>query len=497
MKVLLSIIICFPLLGSAQLRMGKIFSDNMILQRDKPVHVWGKATPGSTVIATFAAEERSTIVKPDASWDVYFSKQKANARPQSIIVLSGNEKIELSNILMGDIWICFGQSNMEFPMRKEMHFRQESSRTDQPLIHFYNPWFAGKYLFGKLFTDSVRERMNAQEFFQGQWQHCDSSTVKEMSAIGYYFAKEITAHENIPVGMINLSIGGAPIEAFISRETLASDHRFASKVQGDWLINDALPVWARQRGKENIGAGNDTDPSGPAHPFKPGFAYAAGIEPILGLPVSGMLWYQGESNSQELPRVQEYGELLRLLIADYRRRWHEPRMPFYWVQLSSIDTTHYQSRYWPEFRNEQRRLLSSVNDGGMAVCSDIGFKNDVHPTDKKTVGERLSRWALNKTYKRNILPSGPLPLKAKYKGGNIIITFQYTGNSLQTPDGQKVNGFSLDGITDVPAIIKNKTIIIPSQYRPEYIYYGWKPFSDANLYNSDMLPASTFKLKVQ
>ena len=386
---------------------------------------------------------------------------------------------------------------MEFPMRKEMHFRQEVSRTDQPLIRFYNPWFAGKYVFGKLFTDSVRERMNAQDFFQGQWQRCDSNTVKEMSAIGYYFAKEIATQENIPVGMINLSIGGAPIETFISRKTLASDDRFASKVQGDWLSDDALPVWARQRGKENIGTDNDTDPSGPAHPFKPGFAYAAGIEPILGLPVRGMLWYQGESNSQELPRVKEYGELLKLLITDYRRKWREPRMPFYWVQLSSIDTTGYQSRYWPEFRNEQRKLLGSVNHGGMAVCSDIGFKNDVHPTDKKTVGERLSRWALNGTYKKNIIPSGPLPLRAKYKEGNIIIAFRYAGNGLQTPGDQKVSGFSLDGIADAPATIKKKTIIIPSQYRPEYIYYGWKPFSDGNLYNSDMLPASTFKIKVQ
>ena len=172
-------------------------------------------------------------------------------------------------------------------------------------------------------------------------------------------------------------------------------------------------------------------------------------------------------------------------------------MPFYWVQLSSIDTANYKSQYWPQFRDEQRILLNEVKNGGMAVCSDIGFKNDVHPTNKKTVGERLARWALNKTYKRNIVPSGPLPLNAKYVKGNIVISFQYTANGLQTADGKTIRGFSTDGNIETGAVIQNKTIVIAAKEKPEFVYYAWKPFTDANLVNSELLPASTFKIKVK
>lgn len=184
-----------------------------------------------------------------------------------------------------------------------------------------------------------------------------------------------------------------------------------------------------------------------------------------------------------------------LLINDYRRQWRQPDMPFYWVQLSSIDTTNYQSHYWPQFRDEQRKLLDEVKYGGMAVSSDIGFKNNVHPTNKKAVGERLARWALNKTYGRDIIRSGPLPLKAVYKNGRVIISFRYN-KELHTSDGKTLRGFSLNGRTDAEAMIENGQVIVPADIKPDHIYYGWKPYSDANLVNSAELPASTFKIEV-
>ncbi|HEY9364139.1 MAG TPA: sialate O-acetylesterase, partial [Chitinophagaceae bacterium] len=338
------------------------------------------------------------------------------------------------------------------------------------------------------------------DFYENaDWQNCDSNAVKAMSAVGYYFAKNIVASENIPIGLINLSIGGAPIETFISHEALQSSKQFAEKVKGNWLENTSLPEWIRERGKQNIGS-NPTgyqDDLGLNHAYKPGFAYAGGVAPIIAMPIKGVLWYQGESNSLELDRVNEYRDLLHLLIDDYRAKWKQPLMPFYWVQLSSIDTANYKSQYWPQFRYEQRKLLKEVKNGGMAVCSDIGFKNDVHPTNKKTVGERLARWALNKTYKRNIVPSGPLPLNAKYVKGNIVISFHYTANGLQTADGKTIRGFSTDGNIETEAVIQNKTIIIAAKEKPEFVYYAWKPFTDANLVNSELLPASTFKIKVK
>jgi sialate O-acetylesterase len=489
-----------PFVSTAQLKVAKIFSDNMVLQRDQPLHIWGKGIPLKQVAVSFAKVQKTVVVKVDSSWSVYFGKQKANAQPQTILITAHKEKIALKNIVIGDVWLCSGQSNMEWAMSKEMHFKEEVRYTGQPLIRLYNPSPAGRYVYGEVYGDSLNERLNTDEFYgDADWKQCDSNAVKPMTAVGYYFAKSIVLSENIPIGLINLSIGGAPIETFISRETLQNDKRFAQKVSGNWLANNNLPEWIRERGKQNVGNNRNGygDDLGLNHAYKPGFAYAGGIAPIITMPIKGVLWYQGESNSLELQRVEEYRDLLHLLIDDYRRKWKQPSLPFYWVQLSSIDTANYKSQYWPQFRDEQRNLLNEVKNGGMAVCSDIGFKNNVHPTNKKAVGERLARWALNKTYGRNIVPSGPLPLKAKYNNGNIVISFKYIATGLQAADGKSLRGFSTDGKIEIGAIIQKNKIIIKVKEKPAFIYYAWRPFTDANLVNSELLPASTFKLGVK
>ncbi|MBS1491757.1 MAG: sialate O-acetylesterase [Bacteroidetes bacterium] len=495
MVVLLSLF--SPLLVKAQLRTAKIFSDNMVLQRNLPVRVWGKAIPGKKVSVLFAGKIKTVIVKPDSSWRVLFPKQKANINPQTIFISSGNENRELKNILVGDLWLCLGQSNMEWPMEKEMHFKKELLMANRPLLRLYNPTYAGKNIYGKPFPDSIVRRLNVNDFYKGQWEASDSNSFKSMSAVGYYFAKEILAREKIPIGLIHLAIGGSPIETFINREAMKNDSRFFAKVKGNWLTNDALPVWVRLRGKQNTDSTKNIlmDDLGPNHAFKPGFAFASGIQPMIELPIKGILWYQGESNAQERERVNEYVDLMKLMVSDYRTKWSQPGLPFYFVQLSSIDTANYKGQWWPFFRDEQRKALDQINNSGMAVCTDIGLKNDVHPRDKKTVGERLARWALNKTYKRNIVSSGPLPVAAIYKNGIITISFRHA-HKLRTADGSHLRGFSLNGITDVEATINKESIIISAKEKPAYIYYGWKPFTDANLTNSERLPASTFKIKV-
>jgi sialate O-acetylesterase len=215
------------------------------------------------------------------------------------------------------------------------------------------------------------------------------------------------------------------------------------------------------------------------------------------MPIRGLLCYQGESNAQEIERVNEYGALSSLMVNDYRAKWKATQLPFFFVQLSSIDTLKYKGRLWPQFREEQRKMLQLISNSGMAVCSDIGFKNDVHPTNKKTVGERLARWALNKTYRKNIIPSGPLPSGAKYLNGKISIDFGYSGKGLKVSGGKILKGFSLDGQKEIPAQILQNKIIIAVMEKPVFIYYGWEPFTEANLVNSENLPASTFKIKVE
>jgi sialate O-acetylesterase len=492
-------IFLFPLSVQAQLQLAKIFSDNMLLQRERPIHVWGKGVPGKNVGVGFADEVVIINVKPDSTWSVELSPQKANSIPQSLFVESAGKKIALKNILIGDIWLCIGQSNMEWPVMREIHFKEEKENSDQPLLRFYNPTYAGKNIFGTAFPDSVVQLLTKDIFFNGQWQRCDSNTFKTMSAVAYYFGTKVTGMIKVPIGLINLSIGGAPLETFISEDALKNSEQFSSKLKGDWLDNGALAVWVRERGRQNVGTVSnvEADEYGKNHGYKPGFAYECGINPILSMPIKGILCYQGESNAQEMERVNEYAALSALMIADYRDKWRQPQLPFYFVQLSSIDTIKYKGHLWPQFRNEQREMLQEIPFSGMAVCSDIGLKDDVHPTNKKDVGERLARLALNKTYKQDIIPSGPLPLYAKYENGKLIIYFEDIAKGLKTSAGGRLRGFSVDGKNEIKAAIGRSRIVIRMNSKPTYIFYGWKPFSDGNLVNSENLPASTFKIKVQ
>lgn len=482
----------------AQLSMPSIFTDGMVLQRSKPIHFWGKGMPGNTVEIVFANKVKKTIVKNDSTWSLIFKKQKANSVPQSIQITSGEDNITLSNILIGDLWLCIGQSNMEWPMAKEKHFKEEIKLAKQSLLRFYNATYAGKGFYNQTFPDSILQMLQEKDFYKGYWAVSDSNSIKQMSAVGYYFGKEIVKNENIPVGLINLSIGGCPIETFISLDVLKQNSQFAPKTSGNWLNNNALPVWIRERGTQNVGniAVRYADELGPNHPFKPGFAYAAGIEPLVQMPIKGAIWYQGESNAQELERVREYGDLQTLMVDDYRTKWKQPKMPFYWVQLSSIDTANYKSQYWPAFRDEQRKLLAKIKYGGMVVSSDIGAKDNVHPTNKKDIGQRLARWALNDSYKKRMVVSGPLPQKAIYKNGTIVINFNHIGEGLQTSGNESLGGFSLDGKKEVHAAVKGTTVEIISKHKPSYIFYGWQPYSQGNLINTEGLPTSTFKIKV-
>ena len=480
--------------------LDKVFSDNMVVQRDKEFRVSGRGIPGEGVEIFFGRKTKRTKAGKDSLWVVNFPPRKSCAVPQELIVRSRGAEIVLRNILIGDVWLCSGQSNMEWTMGKEMHYLQALKNANQPLVRFCNPWPAGRYVYGEAFKHDLLKRLTPEKFYRWEkWQICDSTTLAAQSAVAFYFARMVTERTGVPVGIVNVSLGGAPIETFIAREALAVSKQFAPKVKpGNWLENESLPVWPRERGRQNVGAVNGApgDEYGPNHGYKPGFAFEGGIKPLSHLAIKGVLWYQGESNAQETERVEEYEALFRLLVKNYRAEWKNQCMPFYWVQLSSIDTLHYKSHFWPQFRDLQRQSMSKVQNGGMAVSSDIGSRHDVHPTNKKDVGERLARWALAQDYGQEITPSGPLPLKAKYRNAQIEINFQYA-DGLKASTGNDIKGFSTDGKTEIRAFVERGRVIIPVSEKPGFVYYGWKPFSDGNLMNGEALPASTFKIEVK
>lgn len=497
-----SVMLCLLFLGSlsktySQLTVDKHFSDHMVLQREQPITLSGNALPEALVRVEFGVIHLQTSADSNGHWSLVLPSQKAQNTPASLVIRTEKEQIELKDVLVGDVWLLIGQSNMEFELQKESHYEQEKNKLQQPLLRFYNPSFAGKYIYNRHFKDSVLNRLTPELFYSDvDWQVSDSTSAPSMSAVGYYFARRIIAEQEIPVGLIHLAIGGAPLESFISVEALASDPEFSKKVKGNWLYNDALPDWIRERGRQNVGKRFIyADQFGPNHGYKPGFAYTSGIKGLKNYPIRGILWYQGESNAQEVDRVMEYNDLQKLMVSQFRTLWKQPELPFYYAQLSSIDTVRYKGQLWPLFRNEQRLFLNSTENTGMAVTSDIGAQHDVHPRDKKTVGERLSRWALRDVYHHDIIVSGPLVSKVEYRGNQLMIHFDSVGKGL-TFEGDRLVGFYLDG-KPVKARIKGRIVVIHVKEKPTEVAYGFASFSKGNLTNKEGLPASSFILKVQ
>lgn len=497
MRISFLICLIIPLVLKAQFTVAPYFSDNMVLQRDQPIHVWGRASPGIKISVSLLNQKKFAIVQLDSSWNIYFNPTMANSQPSKLIIESGAYKKVFKNVLIGDIWLCIGQSNMQFTMQQEMHYKEELKNAKQPLLRFYNPTYIGQDVYNKLFSDSMLQRLNQANFYsQTSWNQSDSQNFSSMSAVGYYFGKELVSDIHIPIGLINLSVGGAPIETFINQDILK---KTTNKVNGNWINNNTIPIWVRTRATQNVGGllNAPFDNYGPSHAFKPGFIFNAGINSLTKFPIKGVIWYQGESNAQEIERVNEYGKLFKLMVNDYRSKWALPKLPFYFAQLSSIDTINYKGQLWHYFREEQRQLVKGIKYTGMAVTSDLGFKNDVHPTNKKQVGERLALLALNKTYSRKIISSGPLPISANYVNNEIIIAFENAKEGLFVSEGLTVNGFSVNGLKGIDAVIKKDKIVIKYSTKPQFVYYGWQPYSKGNLVNKSQLPASTFKIIVK
>ena len=465
----------------------------MVLQRNQPIRVWGRGVPGSTLLVTLKNEALRTQVKSDSTWLVTFTPLPASTTGVSLQVQSEEQQLRFGNILIGDVWICIGQSNMEWPLQREQHWLQEKEEANQPLIRFLNPSPAGRNVYNVSYNDSLLKRLHPANFYEWkEWAVATPTSLLNMSAVAYYFGKTLVKETGVPIGLIHLAIGGAPLESFISTATLQSDTFFSKKINGDWRLNESLPTWIRVRGKQNLDSVHYLygDQWGPHHAYKPGFAYASGIAPLQQQGVSGFLLYQGESNAEEEARVVEYRALSTLLIDSYRSLWQNNRLPFYWVQLSSI-----QRPLWPFFRDEQRKLLDEIKYSGMAVTSDIGHPTDVHPRDKKTVGERLARWALADIYHHRVIVSGPLATRAWYKRGKIYIRFNY-GADLHSSDGKPLRTFSVDSTHFINVQLKRNRVVIPCAIKPTYVFYGYQPYSEGNLVNKEGLPASTFKLAV-
>lgn len=491
----------------APLVLGRAFGDHMVFQRGVPVRIFGTATPGASVSVTFGWEKTSVNADATGRWLATLPAMPANTNSRILSVTDGKESKFVNDVLVGEIWIAAGQSNMEWPLAREAHAATELPAAANASLRLLNLPFAGQYFFSRPFGSNELARMTSERFYSGAWRPCSPESAKDFSAIAYYFGREVQRELDVPVGIIHLAVGGSPTEAWIRRAALAGDPELRAMAQGNWLTNAALDDWCRERGHQNLDAGIKFglpvpgDDLGPNHHFKPGFLWSAGPARLLPFAIRGVIWYQGESNSLDARRVSQHEKLFPLLVRDWRAAWNK-NIPFLFCQLSSIRTNKYKSAFWPEFRDQQRRFMDMPNTG-MVVTSDIGALDDVHPRNKREVGRRLALWALADTYGKADEFSGPLP--ESVRGGSspeLTVLFSH-GEGMKASRGGALRGFEIAGADGVfhpaQAVVSGNKIIVSAAgvSHPVTVRYGWQPFSEGNLVNDAGLPASTFSARVK
>ena len=473
------------------LSLPAIYSDNMVIQQNKPFVVAGTADSGKEVVVSFGKQKIITKAAEDGSWKVMFTPMMADGEKYTIAVECGKEKIKFKNVVIGEVWLCSGQSNMAFMVKESSHKTQSLANIKDKDIRLYD-------MKPRVFTDNIEwdstslAALNRHDYYvPTAWQLQDEENVSDFSAVAYHFGAMLADSLGVPVGLICNAVGGAPAESFIDRKTIEFNPTLVD-ILYNWRQNDMIQDWCRGRAAQNITKSTNKLQR---HPYEPCYLYETGIAPIACYPIQGAIWYQGESNAHN---VELHEKIFPTLVDCWRRTWNNPEMPFYFVQLSSI-----KRPSWPHFRDSQRRMAGSIPFCDFAVSSDKGHPTDVHPKEKAPVGERLARLALNQTYgMEHVAQHGPTPVRAFSLRGKTVIEFS-DANKLMTSDGAPLRGLEIAGKTagftavdfEKKATIKGNRIIIEGE--AHRIRYGWKPFTDANLVNEAGLPASTFEITVE
>lgn len=482
---ILARVVCSAITGDyGGLHMPVIYTDNMVLQRNCPLDIHGTADAGEKVTVSIAGQKQSAVTTSDGKWSVCLQPMQAGG-PHTLTVSAGKQRLQYNNVLIGEVWLCSGQSNMEFRMDEGVDARTDIPQSGNSNIRLFD--MKARWRTNHVEWDaSVLDSLNHLQYYkETKWAECTPNTATRFSAVAYYFGKMLQDSLQVPVGLICNAIGGSPTESWVSRRSL--EFHFPAILR-NWTQNDFIQDWVRERGVFNTKKSTDKYQR---HPYEPCYSYESGILPLDQFPVKGVIWYQGESNAHN---YEAHEKLFRLLVEGWREHWNNPELPFYYVQLSSIDRPS-----WPWFRDSQRRLMHEIPHTGMAVSSDQGDSLDVHPKNKRPVGERLARWALNRTYgNTHVVPSGPLFRSVEYQDGAAYVSFDYA-DGMRTSDGKAIRTFEIaetDGLY-YPAqaeVVGNRIKVHSARVKnPHYVRYAWQPFTRANLVNAQGLPASTFR----
>lgn len=465
------------------LKLPLLYGENMVLQRQEPLILQGTANHNETVEVIFNGEMKSAITDFNGHWQVEFPAMEGGG-PYSLTIHTKSKSFTIEKVYVGEVWLASGQSNMAFKVRDMADASTVLKDSLNPDVFMFA--MKGKALSGEIYTEEELKNSNASNYFESAgWQSSNKENLPEFSAVAYAFAYSLQKKLNVPIGVISNAVGGSPTQSWISREAMEQSHETVNLLN-DTHLNPMVDKWVAERIEFNMAEQNKFKIKA-RHPYQPTILFDAGIMPIKDFAIKGVIWYQGESNADH---VALHDKLFRTLVADWRAHFKNEQLPFYYVQLSSINRP-----TWGAFRDSQRQLLD-VPLTGMAVTYDVGDETDVHPTKKWIVGDRLSRIALNKLYDVDVAFSGPLLDFVNVVDDTLEVYFQY-GEGLQTSDNSSVKDIYIANADKefVPAQTKivNDVLVVwsPEIKNPRFVKYGYTPYSDGNLVNRHGLPAST------
>lgn len=484
----------------AEVSVAPIFGSHMVLQQGEKLPVWGKADPGEQVAVTIADKSAKTKAGKDGAWAVKLSKLKAGG-PYEMAISGEKNSVRFEDVLVGEVWICSGQSNMEWPLKAARDGEKEVAEANYPQI--------------RLFVVNKKVAAEPQTACEGQWAVCTPESVPGFSAVGYLFGRMLHKELNVPVGLIESAWGGTPAESWTSAETLASDPKLQPIVKNFDKILEKYPA-AKAKYEQDMAAwkqaadqakaqgqpepNKPNPPMGPDHPHRPSSLYNGMIVPVAPYALRGAIWYQGESNAG---RATEYRTLFPAMIQDWRKLWGQGAFPFYFVQLANFMERKAEPQVdsnWAALREAQLMTLSLKNTG-MAVIIDIGEEKDIHPKNKQDVGKRLALNALVKDYGKRLPYSGPIFSKMKVVGNEARLSFTHTDGGL-TAKGGDLKGFIIAGADKkfvwADARIDGDQVVVssPQVSAPVAVRYAWADNPECNLYNGADLPASPFRTDV-
>jgi len=487
------IVLLLPALGAptaGALEVACLFSDGMVLQREEPVPVWGTADPGATVSVTVQNTTAAATAEADGAWRATLDPLSVGG-PHVLTVVSGENRIEIADVMVGEVWLCSGQSNMVWPMRASAYADLGIAAAEHPDM--------------RLFQVAMANLDEPASDCRGGWMAATPAAVKNFSATAYYFGRTIHALTDVPIGLIQSAVGGTPSEAWTRYDTLAADASLKPLLDG-WEDRLAkLDAKDEKAHAEAVAAAKVAGEDPPAKPTpsrlgqknRPANLYNGMIAPLVPYGIRGAIWYQGESNAG---RAAQYRTLFPMMISDWRDAWGED-FPFYWVQLPrfrNAATAPVMEETWPELREAQSKALELPNTGS-AITIDLGEADDIHPEEKRIVGERLARLALVDVYGReDIARSGP-----RYKAhtiddaGRVIIEFDYA-EKLDAHNGP-IQGVAIAGedreFVWADATIDGNTLVVWSDQVPEpaSVRYNWADNPPGNLRNEAGLPMAPFR----